>query len=1355
VRGLYRCGVLLAGFLAPMCFGTWADETKVRVILLPITEPRAINNNGAVAGVGGEIPNRGGVVLDQGRRDLPFPSSRGGGSFIAAINSSGTAAGYYWGLSGTSSISFLWSKGVGTELASLGSAYISGINDAGDVVGARSGQAFVYRDGVAANLGTLGGSYSAALAINNLGVIVGESSTGAGLTHAFRFENGVMTDLGTLGGGTSQALAVNDAGVVVGWAETSNGELHPAMFKDGAVIDLGQPGCPQGAANAINEAGTICGVIKNSAGSRPFVFDADGWHDLGPLLERHALHNCTLTGINDLGQIVGYGTLSALRGGASGFLITREARPPDPVILQPDGFAFSLVTNGSTGAPRFNFPQGLARRGDGAIIVADYSNGSLRSVDASGKVETLVRGLRGPTGLVISSDGWIFVSERSGHCISIVKPDGGIVTLAGKPGQSGAADGSGDNARFNTPEGMLLDSDGSILVADASNHAIRRVTRGGDVTTVAGGLGVSGTVDGPADQARFYGPRSLARGRDGALYVADQGNYAIRRVGEDGVVSTYAGALGLPGSDDGQRLSARFVAPAVIAPAGEGGFWIAEPGTQWLRRISTEGDVSIVAGTEPDSLRDQTVQFPLSAVHGLMEDENGVLWIADSGNSVIRRFRDGKLELFAGVKPHPSSGIADGTGAAFPLAGSEDVAVDRWGNLFVCDALHVVRKRTPDGVETILAGKLGEPGAVDGPGATARFRMPVGLCTDYEGNVYVADRLNFSIRKIDRTGNVTTVAGKLGVAGKSDGPLGEGRLFGPVDLTADRAGNIFLIDSGGVAYGYDGAMVRRISPDGMLTTIAGKDTVGIDDGPVSQARLYSPVGIAVNDAGVIYVLQTSPGTIRRISPDGWLDTFVGPTGTTYAVDVFDGVGAQAGFSLPQSLAIDPGGNLFVADALWATVALIRRVTPDGVVSTVTDALASSSLSADAAFYPMSRLLGITAAEDGSVYAVSSLEDSGLREWVYRGTPASVPVVSLHADSENIRAGDPLVLRATVASPGSYRFQWYNDGQPVAGATSDTLVIPAVQAFHSSQFTVSVASELAGVRSAPFQFSAGLPAQSGARLLNLSTRALCLTGDDVLIPGFYIEGSGTKRLLMRAVGPELKKFGVSLALADPHMILKRMSDGAVVATNDNWGDNANWPEIRDVARNLYAFGLTEGSTSAALLMDLPAGGYSIVASGQENQAGVSIVELYDASESSDQTRLVNISNRGYVDVGGNIMIPGFVVSEEGSRTFLIRAVGPTLSRFSVPGVLADPKIEVYKRRPGTAIDDLILTNDTWGENGDAEQIRQTASALHAFGLTEGSADAAFVVTLPPGAYTVNAKGVGDTTGVALVEVYLVP
>ena len=349
---------------------------------------------------------------------------------------------------------------------------------------------------------------------------------------------------------------------------------------------------------------------------------------------------------------------------------------------------------------------------------------------------------------------------------------------------------------------------------------------------------------------------------------------------------------------------------------------------------------------------------------------------------------------------------------------------------------------------------------------------------------------------------------------------------------------------------------------------------------------------------------------------------------------------------------------------------------------------------------------------------------------------------------------------TVAATGSeLAYQWKKDGVAVAGATAATLTIPSVQAWHAGSYTVTVTNAFGTATSDAVVLTVEAAPASDARLLNLSTRALCQTGESVLIPGFYIDGAGSKRLLMRAVGPELARFNVANPLPDPVMVLKRFDTATNayvdVATNDNWGDNANWQEIRDTTAALFAFSLQTGSADAALLMDLAPGGYTIVASGKGEATGVSIVELYETNGEAESARLINISNRGFVGVGGEIMIPGFVVSDTGSRTFLIRAVGPTLDRFTISGFLEDPWLEIYKRRPGTTTDDLVLSNDTWGENGDAETVRQAALAVSAFRLNEGSADAALVVTLPPGAYTVNAKGKGSATGVALVEVYLMP
>jgi hypothetical protein len=285
------------------------------------------------------------------------------------------------------------------------------------------------------------------------------------------------------------------------------------------------------------------------------------------------------------------------------------------------------------------------------------------------------------------------------------------------------------------------------------------------------------------------------------------------------------------------------------------------------------------------------------------------------------------------------------------------------------------------------------------------------------------------------------------------------------------------------------------------------------------------------------------------------------------------------------------------------------------------------------------------------------------------------------------------------------------------------------------------------------FPAGGPA---GRLLNLSTRALCLTGNDVLIPGFVISGTGTKRLLLRAVGPELVPFGIPAPLPDPRVVLKRKVGDIYVdhATNDDWGVNTNVADIISAASSVYAFDLTAGSKSSALLLDLPAGQYTVIASDTGAGTGVAIVELYDTDPASSGTRLINISNRGYVGTGNDLMIPGFVVSAEGPKTLLIRAVGPTLTGYGVTGALADPQLAIYRREVNSPTDELLLRNDNWGENADAAEVAQVAGRVYAFPLPSGSKDAACVVTLTPAIYTVQASGVAGATGVALVEVYVV-
>jgi hypothetical protein len=277
-------------------------------------------------------------------------------------------------------------------------------------------------------------------------------------------------------------------------------------------------------------------------------------------------------------------------------------------------------------------------------------------------------------------------------------------------------------------------------------------------------------------------------------------------------------------------------------------------------------------------------------------------------------------------------------------------------------------------------------------------------------------------------------------------------------------------------------------------------------------------------------------------------------------------------------------------------------------------------------------------------------------------------------------------------------------------------------------------------------------------MNLSTRALGLTGDNLLVPGFVIEGTGTKRMLIRAVGPGLGDFGLEGFMEDPRLVLKQFVDPewVDVQTSDDWGAADNAAEFDAVSTRLGAFPLAPGSRDAAVLAELGPGLYTAHVTGSSESAGggigVALVELYDVGEGSGEARLMNLSNRGYVGTGADIMIPGFVVSEEGPKTFLIRAVGPGLWCWALDGLLHDPRLTIYQRVEEAEVP--ILWCDNWGENGDATQVAQTAAQVGAFELTEGSADAAFVVTLAPGVYSVHAAGKDGGTGIGMVEIYVV-
>ncbi|MGH8020748.1 MAG: hypothetical protein ACREIA_21175 [Opitutaceae bacterium] len=252
---------------------------------------------------------------------------------------------------------------------------------------------------------------------------------------------------------------------------------------------------------------------------------------------------------------------------------------------------------------------------------------------------------------------------------------------------------------------------------------------------------------------------------------------------------------------------------------------------------------------------------------------------------------------------------------------------------------------------------------------------------------------------------------------------------------------------------------------------------------------------------------------------------------------------------------------------------------------------------------------------------------------------------------------------------------------------------------------------------------------------------------MLIPGFSISGSGAKRILVRGIGPALDEFSVSDFLLDPTLTVFDQATGSAIAANDDWATGQDVAELMATFTEAGAFPLQPGSKDAAVLLELPAGGYTAQLAGVGGTTGVGLVEVYDVDSASTTSRLVNISGRAQVGIGGGILIPGFVVGGgSASKRFLIRAVGPGLEDFDVTGILADPQLTVFDKAGP------IGASDDWEDATNADEIESISATIGAFPLEAGSADAAILIELPGGSYTIHVAGVGGTTGVALVEIY---
>ena len=344
---------------------------------------------------------------------------------------------------------------------------------------------------------------------------------------------------------------------------------------------------------------------------------------------------------------------------------------------------------------------------------------------------------------------------------------------------------------------------------------------------------------------------------------------------------------------------------------------------------------------------------------------------------------------------------------------------------------------------------------------------------------------------------------------------------------------------------------------------------------------------------------------------------------------------------------------------------------------------------------------------------------------------TAPVVTTQPTSVTANANTAALF--AVLATGSPTYQWRKNGTAIPGATNATLSFSSLVAADTASYDVVVSNSAGNVIGGPATLLVASPYT--AYLSNLAVRTT-LTANQILIVGLTMSG-GKKDVLLRAAGPGLGALGVPGTMADPKLALYNGSTS--VALNDNWQGNA---AVSAAISAVGAFGFPSASSLDAALVATIEGGRTVQVSGPA--AGNVIVEAYDAG-SGNSPRLTNLSALNYVGTGGDVLIAGFTVAGSGSRNLLIRAAGPSLGALGVPGTIADTKLELF-----TAAGTKIAENDTY-----ASSLNAIFTSVGAFGFVANAKDAALIVSLPPGGYTVQVSGADGGTGGAIVEVYELP
>jgi sugar lactone lactonase YvrE len=647
-------------------------------------------------------------------------------------------------------------------------------------------------------------------------------------------------------------------------------------------------------------------------------------------------------------------------------------------------------------------PFAVAVDASGNLLIADTRNNRIRKVGANGIITTVAGGgnpgffgdggpaanadLHYPEGVALDASGNLFISDYYNQRIRKVATNGIITTVAGDGTNTYSGDGGpATSAGLNGPLGVAVDASGNLFIADTSNQRIRKVGANGIITTEAGnGTDAYSGNGGAPTNASLATPQGVAVDPSGNLFIADTGNYRIRKVFSPTTLALtnlsagkYEVVVTSPfGSVTSSNVTLTLVYPPyfVIPPANQAvivgsnaTFSVEAGGTVPLTCAWYRGGAAIAGATNFNytingvQVADSGSRFTcvLSNTYGSATSAVAILSVglrlsiaAQPTNQTTLGGTIGTFGLtLSGTGPFTYQWQFNGTnlpddiittvagngtaaysgdggqGTSANLYGPVGVGVDVSGNLFIVDRNNqVIREVDTDGTITTVAGD--GTAAYSGDGGQAIFsglHLPYGVCVDVFGNFFIADTDNQVIRKVDTNGIITTVAGNGKAAYSGNGGAAtNASLADPSGVAVDAFGNLFIADT-------QTSSVRKVDTNGIITTVAGYGQEGYsgDNGPATSAQLEFPSGVAVDASGNLFIADSYSQRIRKVDTNGIITTVAGDGTRGYSGD--GGLATSAGLDDPETVAVDAFGNLFIADS---NDQRIRKVDANGIITTV-------------------------------------------------------------------------------------------------------------------------------------------------------------------------------------------------------------------------------------------------------------------------------------------------------------------------------------------------------------------------------------------------------------------------------------